>query len=116
MIKPCDNINSSDSDNSDTVVYPLVQMGPFRISVDDTVTQTFLRSAPRESKIYMASGYFNVTEHYKHLIVNDAKADFDILMASPKVMFTSSVCVCVCAACMCVRVRVRVCVCGIKLY
>jgi CDP-diacylglycerol--glycerol-3-phosphate 3-phosphatidyltransferase len=69
---------------ADTVIYPLIQMGPANVTVDEQVTNTLFRRASSDVTIYLASGYFNLTDHYMHSITNDCTAAFRILTASPQ--------------------------------
>ena len=73
------------SEPIDTWIYPLVQMGPFNIKVDDKVTQSLFQKGKKDCQIMLASGYFNLTDHYENLILEEARANFDILTASPQV-------------------------------
>lgn len=73
------------SDKCDTWVFPLVQMGPFRITQDERVTTELFRQLPEGSVVHLASGYFNLTDHYMNTIVQHSKAQYEILTASPKV-------------------------------
>lgn len=77
----------ADTENKplDTLVYPLIQMGPFGIFDDEEVTKQLLRSASRDDEILLASGYFNLTDHYLRLILEKSFAKFKMLMASPEV-------------------------------
>jgi hypothetical protein len=72
-------------DEHDTLIYPLVQMGPFGIRCDEIATEVFLRTAKKGSRVCLASGYFNLTDDYKDVIVKSSVADYDILFASPEV-------------------------------
>ncbi|XP_028845236.1 CDP-diacylglycerol--glycerol-3-phosphate 3-phosphatidyltransferase, mitochondrial isoform X2 [Denticeps clupeoides] len=69
---------------SDTWVFPLVQMKPLGIHVDEQVTKRLLTEAGGDSTIYLTSGYFNLTRTYMHVVLG-AAADYRILMASPEV-------------------------------
>lgn len=69
----------------DTLIYPLVQMGPFGIRHDEIVTKALFEKAPSNTAILLASGYFNLTTHYMQSIVSSCKAHFDILTAAPQV-------------------------------
>ena len=60
-------------------------MGPLGIHVDSTATEALIESAPLDAQICLASGYFNLTQNYMDVILDKSKADFQILMASPKV-------------------------------
>lgn len=68
----------------DTWVFPLVQMKPLGIRLDEEVTQRLLMEADGESRVYLTSGYFNLTQTYMRLVLG-AAADYYILMASPEV-------------------------------
>ena len=72
----------------DSILYFIlakVQMGPLGVHVDSTATQALIESAPSNAQIFLASGYFNLTQNYMDVILDKSKADFQILMASPKV-------------------------------
>jgi len=78
--------SASDPDpTADTVVYPLVQMGPMNVTVDEKVTSKLFRSAPPTATLYLASGYFNLTNSYRRSIVDQCRATFEILTAAPEV-------------------------------
>ena len=62
-----------------------VQMGPLGVHADSAATQALIESAPSGSQVFLASGYFNLTQNYMDVILDKSKADFQILMASPKV-------------------------------
>lgn len=82
---PIHGMSTNTADIYDTWVYPMVQMGPFGITVDQQVTTSLLTKFPVGSNIKLASGYFNLTNHYKDTIINESQADFNILTASPQV-------------------------------
>nr|BAH14776.1 unnamed protein product [Homo sapiens] len=48
----------------DTWIYPLIQMKPFEIQIDEIVTETLLTEAERGAKVYLTTGYFNLTQAY----------------------------------------------------
>uniref|UniRef100_A0A8C5REK5 CDP-diacylglycerol--glycerol-3-phosphate 3-phosphatidyltransferase n=1 Tax=Laticauda laticaudata TaxID=8630 RepID=A0A8C5REK5_LATLA len=68
----------------DTWIYPLIQMKPFGIRIDETVTNTLLMEAEQGASIYLTTGYFNLTKTYVDLILG-TRAKFQILLASPEV-------------------------------
>ncbi|XP_066472076.1 CDP-diacylglycerol--glycerol-3-phosphate 3-phosphatidyltransferase, mitochondrial [Tiliqua scincoides] len=68
----------------DTWIYPLIQMKPFGIRIDEIVTETILMEAERGASIYLTTGYFNLTQAYMDLILG-TKAKYQILLASPEV-------------------------------
>ena len=71
----------------DTLIYPLVQMGPFGIRHDEIVTKALFEKALPDVTVYLASGYFNLTKQYMNSIVKDCTANFEILTAAPQVQF-----------------------------
>lgn len=73
-----------EEEQSDTWVFPLVQMKPLGICLDEHVTQRLLMEADGDSTVYLTSGYFNLTQTYMRLVLG-AAADYRILMASPEV-------------------------------
>ncbi|XP_028286918.1 CDP-diacylglycerol--glycerol-3-phosphate 3-phosphatidyltransferase, mitochondrial [Parambassis ranga] len=68
----------------DTWVFPLVQMKPLGIQVDEQVTQRLLKDAGPDSTVFLTSGYFNLTRAYMRLVLG-AGASYRILTASPEV-------------------------------
>ncbi|NXK82710.1 PGPS1 protein, partial [Amazona guildingii] len=68
----------------DTWIYPLIQMKPFGIQIDEVVTETLLTEAERDARIYLTTGYFNLTQAYMNLILG-TRAEYRILLASPEV-------------------------------
>jgi len=68
----------------DTWVVPLVQMFPFGIRQDEFITSELLCSATQGSKLFLASGYFNLTRKYINMILK-APAECEILTAHPTV-------------------------------
>lgn len=71
-------------DREDTWVFPLVQMKPLGISLDELVTQRLLTDAGPDCTVFLTSGYFNLTRAYMHLVLG-AGARYCILTASPEV-------------------------------
>lgn len=69
---------------NDTWIFPLMQMKPLGISLDEQITKQLLIEAGGDSAIYLTSGYFNLTRTYMQLVLG-AAADYRILMASPEV-------------------------------
>ncbi|KAM3859650.1 CDP-diacylglycerol--glycerol-3-phosphate 3-phosphatidyltransferase, mitochondrial [Diretmus argenteus] len=68
----------------DTWVFPLVQMKPLGIQMDEQITQRLLTDAGPEATMFLTSGYFNLTRAYMDLVLG-AGADYHILTASPEV-------------------------------
>ena len=71
---------------SDTWVFPSVQMGNIRIFQDEQLTSKFLDNTGRDpaSRIVFGTGYFNLTDEYMNKIINQSKAKFNIICAHPK--------------------------------
>ncbi|KAG2216276.1 hypothetical protein INT45_006190, partial [Circinella minor] len=72
-------------EGSDTVVLPVIQMGPFGIRQDEKTTLRLLEIA-HENKdwtIDLTSGYFNFTDRYKAFMLR-TQARFRFLTASPE--------------------------------
>jgi CDP-diacylglycerol--glycerol-3-phosphate 3-phosphatidyltransferase len=68
----------------DTWIYPLIQMKPFEIQIDEIVTETLLTEAERGTKVFLTTGYFNLTQAYMDLVLG-TRAEYQILLASPEV-------------------------------
>ncbi|XP_036268155.1 CDP-diacylglycerol--glycerol-3-phosphate 3-phosphatidyltransferase, mitochondrial isoform X2 [Pipistrellus kuhlii] len=68
----------------DTWIYPLVQMKPFEIQIDEAVTATLLTEAECGARVYLTTGYFNLTQAYMDLVLG-TRAEYQILLASPEV-------------------------------
>ncbi|XP_076007636.1 CDP-diacylglycerol--glycerol-3-phosphate 3-phosphatidyltransferase, mitochondrial isoform X2 [Genypterus blacodes] len=68
----------------DTWVFPLVQMKPLGIQVDEQVTQRLLTEAEPDTAVFLTSGYFNLTRAYMRMVLG-AGASYRILTASPEV-------------------------------
>lgn len=68
----------------DTWIYPLIQMKPFEIQIDEIVTETLLTEAERGAKVFLTTGYFNLTQAYMDLVLG-TRAEYQILLASPEV-------------------------------
>lgn len=68
----------------DTWIYPLIQMKPFGIQIDEIVTETLLMEAELGANVYLTTGYFNLTQAYMDLILG-TRANYQILLASPEV-------------------------------
>lgn len=79
-----DRQDDNRSDNTDTAILPVIQMGPLGIRQDEKATMKFLGMAKQDWTIHLTSGYFNFTDRYKAMILR-APARFRFLTASPKV-------------------------------
>ncbi|CDS04092.1 hypothetical protein LRAMOSA07047 [Lichtheimia ramosa] len=78
-----DRQDDNRSDNTDTAILPVIQMGPLGIRQDEKATMKFLGMAKQDWTIHLTSGYFNFTDRYKAMILR-APARFRFLTASPK--------------------------------
>ncbi|XP_045925873.1 CDP-diacylglycerol--glycerol-3-phosphate 3-phosphatidyltransferase, mitochondrial [Micropterus dolomieu] len=78
------NGSEDEGEEEDTWVFPLVQMKPLGIQVDEQVTQRLLTDAGPDSTVFLTSGYFNLTRAYMRLVLG-AGASYRILTASPEV-------------------------------
>uniref|UniRef100_A0A3Q3IQT4 CDP-diacylglycerol--glycerol-3-phosphate 3-phosphatidyltransferase n=1 Tax=Monopterus albus TaxID=43700 RepID=A0A3Q3IQT4_MONAL len=74
----------NEGEEEDTWVFPLVQMKPLGIRMDEQVTQRLLTDAGPDSTVFLTSGYFNLTRTYMRLVLG-AGASYRILTASPEV-------------------------------
>ncbi|XP_026693645.2 CDP-diacylglycerol--glycerol-3-phosphate 3-phosphatidyltransferase, mitochondrial [Ciona intestinalis] len=81
-ISPAQFAIKSDCDDCDTFIYPSLQLGCVGITQDENLTKTLLKLLPENTQTYFTSGYFNITNEYSKLIL-DNKSQFDILVASP---------------------------------
>merc|ERR1712086_980412 len=68
---------------ADTWIFPSIQMGPLNIKHDSDLTEQFLLSGAEGARFKFATGYFNLTNEYKHVMLNSSKASFDVLCAHP---------------------------------
>ncbi|XP_062330204.1 CDP-diacylglycerol--glycerol-3-phosphate 3-phosphatidyltransferase, mitochondrial [Osmerus eperlanus] len=71
-------------EGGDTWVFPLVQMKPLGIQVDEQITKRLLTDAGSDATVFLTSGYFNLTRAYMRLVLA-AGANYRILTASPEV-------------------------------
>ncbi|CAG8530674.1 11386_t:CDS:2, partial [Diversispora eburnea] len=100
QIDQMNQINQMDDqkqqNNFDTIIFPVIQMGPLSIRQDETATLYILDAITKygekhnndndETKycnVFFTSGYFNFTKKFKEKILNTA-AKFRILAASPE--------------------------------
>ncbi|XP_061089194.1 CDP-diacylglycerol--glycerol-3-phosphate 3-phosphatidyltransferase, mitochondrial isoform X2 [Conger conger] len=81
--EPCVGVASEDPP-PDTWVFPLVQMKPLGIRLDEQVTERLLREVGSDAHVCLASGYFNLTQAYLRLVLG-ASGRYRILTASPQV-------------------------------
>ncbi|XP_077980531.1 CDP-diacylglycerol--glycerol-3-phosphate 3-phosphatidyltransferase, mitochondrial-like [Glandiceps talaboti] len=84
MKQHSDNSDLQNIEKEDTLIFPLIQMGPLGITNDAQATRTLLENAENGTHIQLTSGYFNLTESYLDIILNRSKAEYNMLTADPK--------------------------------
>lgn len=62
-------------------------MGQLGVEQDSVVTERLLGQAPEGTKLFIATGYFNLTSQYSSTIVRDSVAQCNVLMAHPDVCY-----------------------------
>uniref|UniRef100_A0A914V7U8 CDP-diacylglycerol--glycerol-3-phosphate 3-phosphatidyltransferase n=1 Tax=Plectus sambesii TaxID=2011161 RepID=A0A914V7U8_9BILA len=81
-----ENLADTPNTDSETVIYPLVQMAPIGIDIEDRVLHRFFASnfddMPNAS-VYLATGYFNLTSDYSSVIVDRGSYNLTVVSASP---------------------------------
>lgn len=60
-------------------------MGQLAIEQDSLVTERLLSEAPEGTKLFIATGYFNLTSKYLKTIIYNSVAQCQFLMAHPDV-------------------------------
>lgn len=68
------------------LIVPLVQMGMFNINNDRDFNIHLYSHLPRDSKLYLATSYFNMTEEYARELIDRKRPDttISLLTASPQ--------------------------------
>ncbi|XP_075209993.1 phosphatidylglycerophosphate synthase 1 [Lycorma delicatula] len=74
--------NHSKSD-VDTIIFPLLELPPIGVHQDSTVTERILECAASDSVVNLTTGYFNLTDSYRCIILGKSQAKFNILVAHP---------------------------------
>jgi CDP-diacylglycerol--glycerol-3-phosphate 3-phosphatidyltransferase len=74
----------SESNENTAYVYPLIQINDSSIKTDENVTRELFERAIKPSSIYLAVGYFNLTQEYIESIVRKSSANYGILLSSPE--------------------------------
>nr|CAG4637887.1 EOG090X08SX [Chydorus sphaericus] len=74
-----------ESSNQDTWIFPLIQMGQLGVFMDNICTAKILEKAPPDAELYLATGYFNLTQDYMNSLLNVSQSNVHILMAHPSV-------------------------------
>ncbi|XP_012258147.2 CDP-diacylglycerol--glycerol-3-phosphate 3-phosphatidyltransferase, mitochondrial [Athalia rosae] len=68
---------------ADTWIFPLIEMGQLNIKHDSMVTLKLIQSAPAGATLRLATGYFNLIPAYKKALINNSRANFQLLTAHP---------------------------------
>ncbi|XP_076234399.1 phosphatidylglycerophosphate synthase 1 isoform X2 [Calliopsis andreniformis] len=71
------------SSNTDTWVFPLIQMGQLNIHHDSQITLNLLKKAPPGATLRLATGYFNLTSEYSDALLRDCQGTCHLLTAHP---------------------------------
>lgn len=74
---------SNETNDHKAYVIPLVQCGFLNVNFDKEFTDTIFNKAAQISRIYLATGYFNLTNSYMNSIVNNNNAEYKVLTAAP---------------------------------
>ena len=69
----------------DTMVYPLVQMGQYKIRQEEQVMVKLLEECNHGDHVHLASGYFNLPKIYMNTLLRNM-GSFSVLAASPQVL------------------------------
>ena len=69
--------------DTDTFVFPLIQMGQLNVSHDSEITLRLLESAPPGATLKLGTGYFNLTQKYRDAILCSCQATCHLLTAHP---------------------------------
>lgn len=73
--------------DTDTWIFPTVEIPFCGIHYDSNLTTKLIEAVPEHSKIFLASGYFNLTEQLTDAILL-SKTECNLLMAHPTVGFS----------------------------
>lgn len=75
--------NIESSPNTDTWIFPTLEMGQLNIHHDSVVMKRILMNIEKKSKLCMATGYFNLTQNLRDIIVSDCEAGCSFIMSHP---------------------------------
>ena len=78
------NSDNNSNNRSDAFIYPLLQVNDCAIRLEELVTEKLFSCSPISSNLYLAVGYFNLTNSYIDFIVKHSAANFKILLSSPE--------------------------------
>lgn len=69
----------------DTWLFPLLQLPPFMVLQDSSVTEDIFKCLPANSTVHLCSPYFNLTEQYILSLLHKCKAPVKVLIPHPTV-------------------------------
>lgn len=75
----------TETKDADSWIFPLVEMGQIGIHHDSVVTKRLLSNCIQDSRLKLATGYFNLTQEYMDTLTHKCLAKCSILMAHPNV-------------------------------
>lgn len=72
--------------NDQALIVPLIQMGMFNINNDRDFNIYLYSNLPKNSKLYLATSYFNMTQEYEKELIDNKRKDtrISLLTASPQ--------------------------------
>lgn len=81
------SVNTDDcpSDEVDTWLYPVLQIGSFNVDQEHQIMKDFFVSTSSSDKIYLSTAYFNPLNEYAQLISERSTSRYHLLTASPQV-------------------------------
>ncbi|XP_011298498.1 CDP-diacylglycerol--glycerol-3-phosphate 3-phosphatidyltransferase, mitochondrial isoform X2 [Fopius arisanus] len=82
-LKAMGEFNSLKPVDSDTWIFPLIQMGTFNIHQDSEVTLNLLKTAPPGSLLRIATSYLNLTSEYREALIRHCEGTCELLTAHP---------------------------------
>lgn len=69
--------------DTDTWIFPLIQMGQLNIYHDSQITLKMLQSTPPGATLKLATGYFNLTSEYTNALLKHCQGTCHLLTAHP---------------------------------
>jgi CDP-diacylglycerol--glycerol-3-phosphate 3-phosphatidyltransferase len=77
-------IDECEKSNELAFIYPLLQIPDSKFILDEIVLKKVFECAPKNSRINLATGYFNLIPDFENCIISTSKANCDILVSSPE--------------------------------
>jgi len=71
-------------ENANTIVYPFLQMGPFKIKQEEEFVDKLLKHQKDDIRVCFSTGYFNFHDTYADTMLSKSKFPISILLASPQ--------------------------------